>query len=480
MKSVKKNYLYNTAFQVLTLLVPFITTPYVSRVLGADKIGEYSYAAAIVSLFTLFAAFGTDTYGQRTVAYHRENKAELSKVFWNTFIFRLILCIAFGSLYFAYIFIVEKPNTINLILSINLVNVAVDISWLFQGLEEFKSVVFRNLLIRLICLAGIFTLVKTEKDLWIYVSILVFSVVLGSLSMWCLLPRFVSFTTIVKPFEPFKESLLIFLPSIAIQVYTVLDKAMIGWITTSSYENGCYEQSERIVRLALTVVTSVGIVVAPRVANLFAKNDIDGAKSYVYKAINVVWAIAIPIMLGLNVVSSIFIPLFLGEGFDLAVDLLEIFSFLVPVVSFAHIIGVSYLIPTRQQNVYTAAVTCAACVNYILNIIFISKIGALGAAIASVIAEGVGTGIQLCYCIVKKQLSAKLILNKGWKYIISGLLMYFVLCGLKTIYPPNVLGLGLMVCSGIIVYFTILFILRDELVRYYLKLILKNVRRTLK
>lgn len=175
-------------------------------------------------------------------------------------------------------------------------------------------------------------------------------------------------------------------------------------------------------RLAMTVVTSIGTVVLPRVANLFQKSNLDEAKRYVYQAFRVVWLLAIPIMFGLMGVSSVFIPLFLGSGFDDAIGLLCIFSILVLVVSLAYVTGISYLIPTKQQNVYTAAVTIAAIVNFCMNLILIPRVGVFGAAIASIVAETIGTAIQIIYCISKKQLNAKQIfcalleVSLIWKY----------------------------------------------------------------
>lgn len=150
----------------------------------------------------------------------------------------------------------------------------------------------------------------------------------------------------------------------------------------------------------------IGTVVLPRVANLFQKSNLDEAKRYVYQAFRVVWLLAIPIMFGLMGVSSVFIPLFLGSGFDDAIGLLCIFSILVLVVSLAYVTGISYLIPTKQQNVYTAAVTIAVIVNFCMNLILIPRVGVFGAAIASIVAETIGTAIQIIYCISKKQLNA--------------------------------------------------------------------------
>lgn len=460
--SVKKNFIYNSAFQVLVLLVPFITTPYVSRVLGAGNIGKYSYASAMVTYFTLLAALGSTVYGQRKIAYYRDDKEDMSRVFWNTFFFRCVMSLLSLILYLVYVVFFEGINCINIVIAFSIVNVVLDISWFYQGVEDFKNVVICNLIVRIVCLSGIFIFIKTESDTWKYVLILMLAQILGSLSMWRTMPHYICFVKKITPFDGFKDILLIFLPSIAIQVYTILDKSMIGWITGSDYANGCYEQSERIARLAMTVVTSIGTVVLPRVANLFQKDNMDEAKRYVYQAFQVVWLLAIPIMFGLMGVSSVFIPLFLGTGFEDAIGLLSIFSILVLVVSLAYVAGISYLIPTKQQNVYTVAVTIAAVVNFIMNLFLIPRIGAFGAAIASVVAEAVGTTIQIMYCVLKKQLKANRIFVPCWKYLISGIIMLLIVQTLKIKFSAGIVSLCVLVCTGGISYVTILLILKDE------------------
>lgn len=472
--SVKSNFFYNSVFQILILIVPFITTPYVSRVLGAENIGRYSYASAMVTYFTLIAALGSTTYGQRKVAYYRDNREELSKVFYNTFLFRCIMSGIALILYAVYVCFVEGLNIINFIISLSIVNVALDVSWFFQGLEDFRSVICRNVLVRLFCMVCIFLFVKKKEDIWIYVLILMASQILGSLSMWRLIPKHTNVCRTVYPFEGIREIIQIFLPTIAIQVYTILDKSMIGWITGSDYANGCYEQSERIARLVLSIVTSVGTVVLPRVANLYHKNNLEEAKKYVYIALRVVWMLAIPIMFGLASVASVFIPLFLGDGFTDAIDLLQVFSILVLVVSLAYVVGLSYLVPTKQQNVYTVAVVIAACVNFMINLALIPKFGALGAAFASVIAETVGAMIQIIYCLVKKQLSAIRVFQTCWKYFLSGIVMFIVVSISKTYFSAGILSLCVLIGIGVVCYFVLLLALGDD---FFVDNIMKIIRK---
>lgn len=472
--NIKSNFIYNVTFQVLLLILPFITTPYVSRVLGAENVGRYSYSCAMASYFTILAALGSDTYGRRKVAYFRDKKEMLSSVFWNTVAFRFVMSGISLVLYGLYLVASKRVNALDLIVGVGILNVALDISWFFQGMENFKNTVFRNLTVRLILFAGIFIFVKESKDLWKYVLIIVSSQTLGSLSLWCLIPRLVQAPKHVRPFEGFRDIWQIFLPSIAIQVYTVLDKSMIGWFTQSSYANGCYEQSERIVRLALTVVTSISTVVFPRVANLFHKNNMEEAKEYIYLAFRIVWLTAIPIMLGLIATASIFIPIFLGSGYSDAIGLLIIFSFLIIPVSITNVAGISYLIPTGQQRIYTLAVTIAALANFFMNLVLIPRSGAFGAAVASVLAETLGMIVQITYCITTRQLSPKRIIYPLGKYLVSGLVMFICVEALKRKLLTGIISLGVLIACGAAVYFGCAILLKDKLMLQQIKKIRRH------
>lgn len=463
-KSVRKNALYNLIFQFFIYLIPLISTPYVSRVLGAEHVGQYSYALSIATYFWLTAVLGSSTHGQRVIAYTRDDKEKLSNQFWNIFFFRVITTIISLVIYFCLIVLLGNISVLQIIVSLYIINVSFDISWLFQGLEDFKKTVTRGLTVKVLGLVGVFIFVRTENDTWKYAFILLGSMLIGNLFLWLSVPKVISRPKIINPFKEFKDTLLVFLPTVASQVYMVLDKSMIGIITHSDYSNGCYEQAEKLVRVVVVIVSAVSTVVLPRVANLYSQNKLDKAKEYIYKAYRVVFLLAVPMFYGIIITASIFLPIYLGTGFDLAIVLMQIFSWLIIVVSLASITGLSYLVPTKQQNVYTISVTIAAIVNLIMNLFLIQRIGAVGAAIASISAETIGTAIQIGYCVYKKQLSLKRIFIPACKSFISGTIMFCILLFLKKWFDCGFVSLFVLVAIGSIVYCVILIVLKDRFV----------------
>ena len=318
-KSIKKNYIFNTMYQILLLVVPFITTPYLSRVLGANAIGVYSYANSMVSYFVLFACLGTGVYGQRAISYVQLDKEKRSRIFWETFCFRLIMSLVTLVLYGIYVFFTKENQIIFIILSLNIINIIFEISWFFQGMEEFKKTVLRNTLIKILNIIFIFTCIKNSNDLVWYVLGTMSLTLLGSISLWTYLPKYIQKVKGIKPFRDIKTIIKLFLPTIAIQVYTLVDKSMIGWFSGGEvyFENGYYEQAEKITRICLTVITSLGTVMIPRIGRVFKEGNYEKIKEYLYKSYRFILLLAIPICFGLIAISNIFVPVFFGKHFVL-------------------------------------------------------------------------------------------------------------------------------------------------------------------
>lgn len=461
-QSVKKNYIFNTVYQILSICTPLITAPYLSRTLGADGIGIQSYTNSIVSYFLLIAVLGSTTFGQRKIASDRNNKEVLSRSFWEIVFFRFFTVSITLVAYVIFLFFNTKYMTIYIISAINIVNVFVDITWFYQGIEDFPKIVFRNCIVRIAQIMAIFIFIKSPNDLTLYVFLLAIFTVIANIWTWVYVPQYVNKPQHIHILSNLKDMLLLFLPTIATQVYLVLDKSMIGIITDSTYQNGCYEQSEKIARMALTIVTSAAAVILPRVANLYNNGEKKRAVEYIYKGYRFVWMLALPIMFGLIAISNVFVPVFFGTGYELAEILLPIFSVLVVAVSLSYVSGYAFLIPIGMQNIYTIVVCVSALANFILNVCLIPHIGATGAAIASVTAEVLGAVLQICYCCNKKLLQVNRIFESVWKYMTSGVVMVIWLQFVKMLVKENVFGLCILILTGSIIYFVGLVILRDR------------------
>lgn len=475
--SIQKNYIFNAGYQILLLISPLITAPYLSRVLGPDGIGMASYVESIVAYFTLFATMGITTYGQREISYVQDDLEKRSTVFWNTKILEFIISASVILVYLSYTFFFKKSYFLYLILTLNLVAVFFDVTWFFQGMEEFGKTVGRNALFRCLQVIYIFTVVHEKKDLVLYVLGLGLFTTLGNISLWAYLPKYVKKISLSKlhPFQDFKAVWSLFIPTIAIQVYTVLDKTMIGVITGNSFENGYYEQAIKISKMLLAVVTALGTVMRPRIGYVFGKHDTREINRLMYQSYRFVWFLGIPLCFGVIATSRNFVPWFLGAGYDRVIPLLCILSFLILSIGINSVTGNQYLIPTKRQNIFTMTVIIGAVTNFTLNMILIRLFLSLGAAVASVIAETVIAVVQLV--IVRRELSPWFIIKEGIHYYIAGGVMIAALFPISNLLSPSMLHTAIMVLIGATVYFSVLWIEKDSFFLSNVELIIHKLKR---
>ena len=459
--SVAKNYIYNLTYQILTILLPLITTPYLSRVLGAEKIGIYGYTTSIVTYFILFGSLGIAMYGQREIAYNQDNREKRSKVFWELFLIRFISLFIFIMI-FVFIFCINGKYTIYYqILLIQIIANMFDISWFFQGIEEFDKTVVRNIIVKILSLILIFLLVKNESDLWKYFLIFVSAELIGNISIWLYITKYINKLQIKKlNFKKhIKPTLLLFLPQIAIQIYTVLDKTMLGIMTNMS-EVGFYEQAQKIVRVGTIITGALQIVMNSRIANAFAKKDDNEIKKCLEQSFKFTWLISTPIMFEMIGISKMFVPWFFGKDFDKIIDLMMVSSPIIIAIGLSGIIGIEYLVQTKQQKVFTKTVIYGSIINVTINAILIPFIGGIGAAISSVIAE---TGILLLQLKYFKHIFLFIeIISFGIKNLIAGTAMLIILVLLSNNLEPTIINTFIVAISGLLVYSLMLFIFKDK------------------
>ncbi|MDF2791771.1 MAG: flippase, partial [Neobacillus sp.] len=357
--SIAKNYIYNMIYQVFVLLVPLITIPYISRVLGSHGVGVNAFTNSVIQYFILFGTIGVALYGNRTIAYKRDNKEELSRTFWSIFLLKLITT---GLAYIAFLIFmlfVNNYQPIYLIQSIYIISAAFDITWLFMGLEDFKKTVLRNILVKTIGAISIF--------------------VIGQLTMWFYLPRTVNrlkvkWRDIRIHFLP---AISLFLPQVAIQIYAVLNKNMLG-ILANTNEVGYFDNADKIIKMVLAVVTAMGVVMLPRVSNMFARGDTKKVKEYLNQSLDFASYLSIPMMFGLAGMALKFAPWFFGIEFYQTGVLMVIISPIVVLIAWSNVVGIQYLMPTGKMRAFTISVTAGAIVNFIFNLILIRPFQSVG------------------------------------------------------------------------------------------------------
>ena len=276
---VLKNYFYNAGDQLLVILVPLITTPYVNRVLGPYGIGVNTYTNTIIQYFVLFGSLGILLYGNRQIAYVRDNKYELSKQFWEIQIVHILGIVLASLIFTIYWFFIAKYRIFMLIQAVNLIAALFDISWFYQGLENFKITVLKNTIVKLISIALIFLFVHSYKDVGIYIFIYSISSLFGNLTLWPSLR-----SSLIKidfhdltPWRHIPPSIALFIPTVAVQIYQTFNKTLLGLFSGVS-SSGYYFNSDTIIKMLLYLVTAIGTVMLPHTAHAFANGKTEHVK----------------------------------------------------------------------------------------------------------------------------------------------------------------------------------------------------------
>ena len=478
--SVKANFIYNMTYQVLNILLPLVTTPYISTVLGAGNIGIYSYTYSMVSTLVMIGSLGIGTYGQYQIARCDDDKKEVSKKFWEiqivktisiTLIFLLYLVLTLLYKEYSLYFIIQIPYFIAAVL---------EISWLYQGLENFKLVAIRNIFIKLFSLVAIFTLVKKSDDLVIYILILCLSHVFGNLVMWLQLPKLVTRTKIeLKNLKSHvKPTFVYFVPTIAHQIYAVLDKTMLGAIGQSNEENGFYEQGHKIINIVITVISSYTVVMRSRMTVFFKRGDKEKIEASLIKSSHFIAMLVFPMSFGLLATAKNLVPWFFGDGFEKVTYILYVFAPIFIFMGYSRLLGSHILTPSGRQGKSNIAQCFAAGFNVVFNAVLIPFLDSIGAVISSVCAEIVI--VSMYFWFVRKEFSIFTVLATGWKKLVSAIIMFIVVYPTSGILPATILGSLCQVVIGAVVYILMLLILQDSFLKDTINLLVKKFRRKLK
>lgn len=455
---VIQNFLYNIIYQLLVLVIPLLSIPYISRVLGPELVGEYAYSFATTQYFILLGMLGIGIYGSRTIAQYRENQQLLPRKFMEIYIVQATFTLLATLLYFLF-FVLGNDNPIYLAQFLFVVANIFDVSWFFMGLEDFKKIVVRNLIVKFSGLICIFLFVKDTNDLIIYAYILSISNLLGHLSIWPYLKDYIQrvdiqFKTLKKHFLGASSLLL---PQIAASVYTVLDRTMLGAVS-GNYDLGIYDQAQNILRLAMSIIPSLSVVMMPRIANLIVKKDFEQVKKYLESSFLFTNLLSFSMAFGLMAIAPKFVPWFYGDSFLDVIDVFYFSAIMVIAVGGANVIAKQYLIPSEQQGYYTISLIVAASINVLLNFILLPTLGFKGAAISTVVAEFTGFTIQ-CF-FARSFFDFKKIVVPTCKILIASLGMFVVVRFVGNPFPPTISTTILQVASGGISFIVFNHILR--------------------
>lgn len=450
--SLKKNFFYNFSYQLLVLILPFITLPYVSRVLGPELLGVYSKTHALANYFYLFTILGLKNYGNRTIARLRDDREKRSRTFWEIYVFQFFSSIIIFLLYVAFCLICENEFAVIYILQMFYVLSGVfDINWFCYGMEQFRLITVRSTAVRLLSVAAVFLFVHDKTDLPIYTAILSGSFLLSAVAVWPFLREMVDF---IKPtFKGVKKhiipNMILFWPTIAVSLYNIMDKILLGYFSTNS-EVAFYSNAEKITTVPVTIILALDSVVMPRMSNIFAKNDLQQASKLMDFVMLFTMVMVGAMTFEIAAIAEIFAPWFYGKEFEQCGYYIVLLCPTILFKGWAAVLRTQFLLPTGRDKIYIISLTIGAITNLLLDILLIPSLQGIGAIIGTIAAEFVVAFIQFYFCRSDIPLK-KYAINAG-AFVLIGLVMYCCVLPLKMMLVSNVGLMAIRILVGSFIY----------------------------
>ncbi len=473
-KSIVKNSVFNVLYKGLTALFPFIVTVYVSRVLLPGGVGKVSYANTVVLYFVTLAALGIPNYGVKIIAQSKTSR-EQSKDFFELFCINFISTIICTVAYYAMISFVphfqNEPmlyRVMGLLLILNVFN----IDWFYQGLEEYAYIATRSLLVKVLSIVAIILTVKEEQDYVTYALILCLASAGNYLLNVLHAKKYIVFGDYKLEFRKHMKPVLVLLASaVATEVYTMLDTLMLEHFH-GEVSVGLYSNSVKVVRLVYMVVISVVATFYPRISSYVKAGEKTKLNELMSQGVKIILLLACPCFIGLMVVSDVFVPVFFGEAFVLATNTLRILSVLIVVFSVAYFLGHIVLISAGKESSILMITLIGALANGLMNSFLIPAFAQEGAAVASVLSEILVTVLLVMKS--KKYFHVSLGLKFVASVALSCLVMLCVELALHGYADKTPLGLALLIAVGVVAFFGMTFLTKNELIDMMMKRIRKK------
>lgn len=473
--NIRYNFLMNFILTVSNFLFPLITFPYVSRVLGPNGMGISSFAMSIISYFVILATLGSATYGIRACSQVGENKDELSKVTHEIIFINLItMIISYLFLYFCVHFfdgLHENKASIAIASFMILLNVC-SVEWFYRGIEKYTYITIVSLLFKLIALVSSFIFIQKTSDYFSFILISVISLSGSGIINLLNIKKYINFKfyndyNLKKHIKPM---LTFFFMSLAISVYTYTDSVLLGLLTNLD-EVGFYNVAVRIKGILISIVTSLGVVLLPKLSLYIKKGMMNEFSSLLILSLRFIVALSLPLVIFFIFFAKETILLLSGEQYFNSIPLLQISLVAVIIVGITNILGIQMLVPLGKEKKLFVSVLCGALINVVANFTLIPFLSSVGAAISMVLAEFTILLIQIYF--LKKYMFLFMKVNYI-KVILSSLISLGVVSIFRSfIFDNNFL---LLLCSGsifFIIYLITLLLLKERILVDVLKLELK-------
>ena len=466
-QSVKVNYILNLINTGTQMLFPLITFPYVCRVIEADGIGQINFFQSIISYISLFTCLGIPMYAIREIARDRSDVVQMNRTAMEILLLHSMLTLV-GYAIVAILCLTVPQIQVNiplfLILSLTIFFTAIGCEWFYQGIEDFKYITIRGLIIKTVSVVLLFIFVKSKTDLLYYGCYTVFGVLGGNIFNFFRLRKYIHRENIIFSElhikRHIKPVLKVFSFSVVTSIYLQLNTVLLGFLK-NALAVGYFAAATKVMQMLLTMSACLGSVMMPRASHLIAENKEDEFNRLIQKSYDFTLAIALPMTIGLIFCAPSLITALCGVKFEHSILPSQIIAPIILMVAISNVFGIQVLFPKGKINIVTLCCGIGAVADLILNLCLIPFFSYIGTSIAYLGAE-VATTVSM-YFIGRKYIPIIYFKKSHLTYALGCIVMAFVLYGISLLQLPTLTILLLQGCCGVLAYFIILCICKDEM-----------------
>lgn len=466
-QSVKVNYILNLINTGTQMLFPLITFPYVCRVIEADGIGQINFFQSIISYISLFTCLGIPMYAIREIARDRSDVVQMNRTAMEILLLHSMLTLV-GYAIVAILCLTVPQIQVNiplfLILSLTIFFTAIGCEWFYQGIEDFKYITIRGLIIKTVSVVLLFIFVKSKTDLLYYGCYTVFGVLGGNIFNFFRLRKYIHRENIIFSElhikRHIKPVLKVFSFSVVTSIYLQLNTVLLGFLK-SALAVGYFAAATKVMQMLLTMSACLGSVMMPRASHLIAENKEDEFNRLIQKSYDFTLAIALPMTIGLIFCAPSLITALCGVKFEHSILPSQIIAPIILMVAISNVFGIQVLFPKGKINIVTLCCGIGAVADLILNLCLIPLFSYIGTSIAYLGAE-VATTVSM-YFIGRRYIPIIYFKKSHLTYALGCVVMALALYGISLLQLPTLTILLLQGCSGVLAYFIILCICKDEM-----------------
>lgn len=473
-KSFLSNSLFNFAKTACNVLFPVITFSYAAKVLGVEGVGKVNFAKSFMMYFTMIAMLGMNYYGTREAAKIRDHKNDLHKFVYEMLIINSISTVCSYLLLVFVIFFVHELHNYILLLMINSIAIlltGMGLEWLYQALEEYQYIAIRSIIFQMVAFLLMLIFVRKEEDVIAYAAICVFASYGAYLLNFFHGRKYINLRQKPKDLEVkkhLKPIFLLFAMALSIELYTVLDSTMLGFIKGDNAV-GLYSAAIKINKIANTLITSIGVVLLPRLSYYIEQKEFEKLKEKSITIYHFVFMLSVPAAVGLYVLGDEIILLFSGTAFQEAAVTMKMLTPIVIVIPFSIVTNLQLFIPMKKEKLILMSTCTGAITNFVFNYLLIPFFSQNGAAVATVLAETVVSIV--CLINIKKIFDISKIFYKYYQFWIAAIPILIIGHLFKAIVSNSITRVIGVALASIIVYFGLLGMMKNLCVAKFIKVL---------